>query len=460
MPLALPVLILLLQGFVSLAAASFRPSSFTLAAASENPADWKVLRLDLSLTNSSDTVPSPDTGVQWGGQREEKGHYVTIAVGDKVFDVTHYGAKGDGKSDCTTGIQKALDEAAKAGGGVVHFPPGHTYMTKPFKFAGSNTLLEVPLGAVVKFFDRSKCDDFSGVSGLISMKSSDYSDIGIVGGGLLDGSGKTVWECRGQSHCTRPHFFKAAGHEKLLIKDITFRNSPGWNLEIRMTTAEVTNVQIFSPPSESSHITVNGTSGPSHNTDGVDIEKDNVYVNNCLIDTGDDNIAIKGGNHIIIEDCQFGHGHGASIGSLENVNMQDIVFRNINMKNTVSGIRIKVKNTEDNKGYLKKVTYENINMQDVGTEIDFTMFYDSSEEVHMDFRVSEITFRNITARGEKSDTGELSTPGHFLCQASCPCKNIVVEDVHLWDTGKDFTCQHVHGTYTEEHPTLQDCFQK
>ncbi len=43
---------------------------------------------------------------------------------NNIFDITDFGACGDGKTDCTTAIQSALDEAAKCRG-VVTVPPGN-----------------------------------------------------------------------------------------------------------------------------------------------------------------------------------------------------------------------------------------------------------------------------------------------------------------------------------------------
>lgn len=56
-----------------------------------------------------------------------------------VFDITAYGAVGDGMTDCTAAIQKALDDAAKTEGCVV-VPPGK-YLTGELKM-GKRTRLE------------------------------------------------------------------------------------------------------------------------------------------------------------------------------------------------------------------------------------------------------------------------------------------------------------------------------
>src|SRR5262245_8898429 len=50
-----------------------------------------------------------------------------FAAAPDTFSVTDFGAKGDGKTDDTAAFQKALDGAARAGGGVVHAPRGNYF---------------------------------------------------------------------------------------------------------------------------------------------------------------------------------------------------------------------------------------------------------------------------------------------------------------------------------------------
>ncbi len=50
------------------------------------------------------------------------------------------------------------------------------------------------------------------------------------------------------------------------------------------------------------------------------------YVHDSTISVGDDNIA-QHVNDTIIEDCNFGTGHGASIGSIDIGYIQNVTFK-------------------------------------------------------------------------------------------------------------------------------------
>ena len=121
------------------------------------------------------------------------GKYVSILIGDKTFDVTKFGARGDGKHDDTSSIQDAFQAAANASGGTVLFPSGGSFMTRALQFQSSNTAINVEAGAQILFDDdHTKYDPQSG--DLITSKG--FNNIGLIGGGIIDGQGKKWWEKR------------------------------------------------------------------------------------------------------------------------------------------------------------------------------------------------------------------------------------------------------------------------
>ncbi|MFM7216201.1 MAG: glycosyl hydrolase family 28-related protein, partial [Verrucomicrobiota bacterium] len=52
---------------------------------------------------------------------------------EREFNVLHHGARGDGVADDTGAVQQALDEAGRAGGGVVWFPSGQYRFNRPLR---------------------------------------------------------------------------------------------------------------------------------------------------------------------------------------------------------------------------------------------------------------------------------------------------------------------------------------
>lgn len=66
-----------------------------------------------------------------------------------TFDVTHFGAKGDGVTYDTAAIRAATLAVAKAGGGTLLFPSGGTYLTGAFNITSNDTVVLIEQGATV-----------------------------------------------------------------------------------------------------------------------------------------------------------------------------------------------------------------------------------------------------------------------------------------------------------------------
>ncbi|HYS37050.1 MAG TPA: glycosyl hydrolase family 28-related protein, partial [Pseudonocardiaceae bacterium] len=66
---------------------------------------------------------------------------------DLVFDVTRFGAKGDGVRIDSDAVNRAIDAAASAGGGTVYFPSG-TYASYSIRLR-SNVALYLALNATL-----------------------------------------------------------------------------------------------------------------------------------------------------------------------------------------------------------------------------------------------------------------------------------------------------------------------
>lgn len=73
-------------------------------------------------------------------------------------NVRDFGAKGDGVTDDAAAIQRAIDAAAKAGGGVVTLDPG-TYLVRyrPSEDGDGGSALTLRSGVTIRGVDRQRC---------------------------------------------------------------------------------------------------------------------------------------------------------------------------------------------------------------------------------------------------------------------------------------------------------------
>ena len=85
------------------------------------------------------------------------------ATAPGIFDVRAYGALGNGRTDDSGSIRAALAAAARAGGGVIYFPPG-TYSIDPaagpFAVGSHETIVGSGLRSILRVRDHSGPYDF------------------------------------------------------------------------------------------------------------------------------------------------------------------------------------------------------------------------------------------------------------------------------------------------------------
>ena len=321
-----------------------------------------------------------------------------------------FGAKPDGRTDCTAAFRAAIDQCSKAGGGRVVVPAG-TYLTGAIHLK-SNVNVEVSEGATIKFstnpkdylpvvFSRWEGTELFNYSPFIY--AFEQQNIAITGKGTLDGQSNNEhwwpWNGRpqygwkegmgqqrpdrnallamsekgvpvkervfGEGHYLRPQFIQPYRCQNVLIDGVTILNSPMWEIHpVLCRNVIVQNVRI------NSH-------GP--NNDGCDPEScSDVLIKGCTFDTGDDCIAIKSGRNadgrrlnaptenIIVQDCVMKDGHGGiTVGSEISGGVRNLFAENCKLDSPNLDHALRVKNNAMRGGLLEDLHFRNLEVGQV-----------------------------------------------------------------------------------------------
>ncbi|CAM8999389.1 unnamed protein product [Rhodiola kirilowii] len=281
---------------------------------------------------------------------------------DAQFDVTDFGAVGDGETDDSDAFLKAwkaLCSSTKRSPTLV-IPDGKTFLLYPLQFNGpcKSPKVHVQINGTLiapEKHDWSRCVDqwilFSAVKGLI-----------VDGSGGFDGQGATWWG----------------------------EHSQGVRFKRSSDGANISGIHIEAP-------------ADSPNTDGIGISStQDLVIENSFIGTGDDCIAVNGGvKNLTVDNVFCGPGHGISIGSLgkggSTETVEDVTVQTCNFSHVQNGARIKT--WEGGNGYVRRITYSNITLVNARRPIIIDQYYCPNKKCNLSknssLQISDVSFLNF-----------------------------------------------------------------
>lgn len=249
-----------------------------------------------------------------------------------VYDVTSFGAKGDGHTDNTVAIQKAIDKCAANGGGQVLFPAGN-FLTGTIVLK-SHIILYLSLGSqitgttVLSQYPHQQ-HGFAFYGAKWAQQSLIYAykveDVGIEGYGTIDGQGAsfpTNTLKKPDRYMNRPYLLWFILCKKVRVSGVHLRNSAFW-------------MQHYLGCDD---VNINGITIWNHsnkNNDMIDIDGSrNVTIQNVKGDSDDDGLTLKSTSPLISENITItncilsSHCNALKLGTESTGGFRNVVISN------------------------------------------------------------------------------------------------------------------------------------
>ncbi|XP_049393549.1 probable polygalacturonase At1g80170 [Solanum stenotomum] len=363
---------------------------------------------------------------------------------ESLFQVNDFGAAGDGITDDTKSFKDVWDMACSSPSHAkIVIPAGYSFLVRHINFAGpcrSKVSIRIA-GTILAPKDPEIWDDLNPQKWLYFFR---VKHLTVEGGGIINGMGQEWWARSCKVNRTNPchHAPTALTFHKcnnLKVKNIKIFNSQQMHLAFTGCKHVTVSQLVVKAP------------GDSPNTDAIHISSSTqVNVKDCTIGTGDDCISIVGNSsRIKVKNIVCGPGHGISIGSLGKSNSFSQVYNvhvnGASISNTENGVRIKT--WQGGSGFVKKVSFENVWMENVSNPIIIDQYYCDSmkpcSNKTSNIRIDSISFMGIkgTSATERAVT--------LACSDSFPCRKLYLEDIQLTSSSGDpttFFCWQAYGT--------------
>ncbi|CAL5338314.1 unnamed protein product [Camellia sinensis] len=368
-----------------------------------------------------------------------------------VFNVLDFGARGDGICDDTKAFQAAWAAACKVEASTMMVPSEFTFLVGPISFSGSNCNPNIVFqleGTIIAPMSSKAWG-----SGLLEwLEFTKMIGITVQGTGTIDGRGSVWWQespyndplddeskliiplnntveenssipisnsLGGKMPSIKPTALRFYGSFNVTVTSITIQNSPQCHLKFDFCTGvSVFNMNVISP-------------GDSPNTDGIHLQgSKDVLIRSTNLACGDDCISIQTGcTNVYIHNVNCGPGHGISIGGLgkdgTRACVSNITVRDINMHNTMNGVRIKT--WQGGSGSVQGVLFSNIQVSEVELPIVIDQYYCDKRQCKNQtsaVSLSEITFEKIKGTYTVK-------PVHLACSDNLPCVDVTLTDIEL-----------------------------
>jgi len=335
----------------------------------------------------------------------------------KHFSIRDFGALPDGITNNAVAIQKAIDEAAKNGGGKVMVSRGR-YVTGPIQLK-SNVELYIHEEAVL-LGSINILDYKSGNKTLPLISSEHTRNVSITGKGLIDGQSdylmadifaklragiiqdaswkeEGTWFKRRPGEGSRPMLIEFTGCDSVSVRNIRIQNGTGWIQDYRNCNyVVIDSIDVFS--------------NTYWNNDGIDItDSKNVRITNCRVNSSDDGICLKSEDrnslceNVYIANCKVrSSANAVKFGTASHGGFKNITVRNIEVWDTYRSV-IAIEAVDG--GVIENIDVQNMTGLNTGNAILIRLGHRNKDTVFSKVRNVYIANIKVQVPKAKPDKG-------------------------------------------------------